>query len=84
MPKGYKYLVNHTLQMFVDRSKIKKDKPGLKINPLPLLTCEGNGRGGGDFHSEDYRIGSWARHSISIEKTIPKGYTLIDGQFIEE
>jgi len=47
-----------------------------KIHPLPLLTCEGNGQGGGDFYGEDNKklIGKWARNRISIESTKPKGY----------
>jgi hypothetical protein len=37
-----------------------------QIHPLPLLTCEGNGRGGGDYYGEDTNnlVGSWARNII--------------------
>jgi hypothetical protein len=44
------------------------------INPLPLLTCEGNGRGGGDFHKEDPLVGKWARHRVVTTNTKPEGY----------
>lgn len=86
IPEEYKYIVNHSLMQFVDKSKIKKcpDWEG-RIHPLSLLTAEGNGRGGGDFHGDDVRIGMWARHKISIEKEIDESqYQEIDGQFVEE
>jgi hypothetical protein len=71
-----KYIVNHTTKQFVDKSKVP-NKGGWQIHPLPLLTCEENGRGGGDFRSTDPQnlVGSWARHLISIEPRKPKGYT---------
>lgn len=57
---------------------MKEDDYGLKIHPLPLLTCEGNGRGGGDFRTEneDYLklIGSWARNRITIQTKKTKRY----------
>ena len=37
-----------------------------EIHPLPLLTCDGNGRGGGDFHGENEHVGAWAGDIISI------------------
>lgn len=79
--------VNYTKKEFVDlktiRSISRYDK-NWKIHPLPLLTCEGNGRGGGDFYEDDKRIGSWARDSISIEVDKPIGFLLVDGTFIED
>jgi hypothetical protein len=35
-----------------------------------LLTVEGNGRGGGDYHTDSTLVGSWARDIISVEMTI--------------
>jgi len=72
---GYPFLVNHTKRQFVNKSKVPKGVEGYQIHPLPLLTCEGNGRGGGDFHGESPLIGSWARDLISAEKTAPDGFT---------
>ena len=77
VPKEFKYIVNHTTKQFVDKTKVP-NKDGWRIHPLPLLTCEGNGRGLGDYcnqgeHTE--QVGIWARHIISIEKDIPEGYT---------
>jgi hypothetical protein len=65
------FLVNHTKRQFVDKNKVPKGLGGFQLHPLPLLTCEGNGRGGGDFHGESALIGSWARDVISVEKTAP-------------
>jgi len=78
LPKRFKYLVNHDKKIFVDKTKIPSID-GWTIHPLPLLTCEGNGQGGGDYFGEDENnlIGSWARDIISVEsrKTdIPKTY----------
>ena len=70
----FPFLVNHTKKVFVDKTKIPADVDGWRIHPLPLLTCEGNGRGGGDYRGEDKNdiIGSWARDVISLEKENPK------------
>jgi hypothetical protein len=76
----YRYIVNHTKKLFVDKTKVPVTTEyngfEFKIHPLPLLTCEGNGNGGGDFYGndEDKIIGSWARNRISIERTFPLGY----------
>jgi hypothetical protein len=74
LPKKFIYVVNHTKKQYVDKTKVP-DSDGWKIHPLPLLTCEGNGRGGGDFRGESELVGSWARDVISIESRIPAGYT---------
>jgi hypothetical protein len=65
----YKYIVNHTKKQYINKSNYKI------YHPLPLLTAEGNGRGGGDYHgvNED-KIGLWSRDIISIEKEIPNNY----------
>ena len=81
---GFRYIVNSTKMQFIDKKKIKKDADGYRIHPLPLLTAEGNGRGGGDFRKDDNRIGSWARDKIFATNTKPKGYEEIDGQFEEK
>ena len=38
----YRFLVNHTKKQYVDKSRLNS------LHPLPLLTAEGNGRGGGE------------------------------------
>lgn len=92
-PMRYRYLLNHTKKQFVDKIKapidnIWVDRDGktyeYKIHPLPLLTCEGNGRGGGDYRSDNTEyVGIWARDSISVGNRIPEGYTEIVPNFKE-
>lgn len=76
-PKGepayYRYIVNHTKKQYVDKETVPSND-GWVIHPLPLLTCEGNGRGGGDYRVneevEEQLIGSWARDVISVENSL--------------
>lgn len=86
-PLRYKYLINHTKGEFVDKSKTPKDADGWQVHPLPLLTCEGNGRGGGDFRGEKVQlIGRWSRDEIGVvskKSDIPKGFKEIIFDIIE-
>jgi len=50
----------------VDKSKVHN------FHPLPLLTVEGNGRGGGDLYDAPPFVGSWARDVISVEEALPE------------
>jgi hypothetical protein len=77
---------------YVDKKKVPisdiwEDDKGKEwpfaIHPLPLLTCEGNGRGGGDFYKEDPLVGKWARNRVTVSKTKPKGYTEIEFNLFE-
>ncbi len=72
----YDYIVNHTKKQFVSKDRSEKYTT---LHPLPLLTCEGNGRGGGDYYDgRDHTIlGYWARDSISVEKKRPDEYVEI-------
>jgi hypothetical protein len=80
-----RYVVNHTKKEFIDKNRVLKDTDGYKIHPLPLMTCEGNGQGGGDFFGEDPKglVGSWARDLISIEGQKPEGFTEIIFDLVE-
>lgn len=70
---SYNYIVNHTKKIY-----IKKNNDIYGIHPLPLLTAEGNGRGGGDYDGPNMdMVGTWARDVISMEKDAPD-YTLIE------
>lgn len=81
--KTLRYLKNLDTKEFVDLKKVPvsdtyEDKDNNKIyyyriHPLPLLTCEGNGQGGGDYHKEHSLIGKWARNRVTIQKSKPKG-----------
>ena len=85
-PLTTKYIVNHDKKQFVDKTKVPKDADGWRIHPLPLLTCEGNGRGGGDYHGKSELVGSWARDIISVETKkadFPKDYTELIFDLVE-
>ncbi|WP_418420173.1 hypothetical protein [Alistipes indistinctus] len=81
----FKYLVNHTRKVYVDKTAMPKDSDGWQVHPLPLLTCEGNGRGGGDYFHDDpevmLHVGSWARDIISVETEFPADYTELQVKF---
>ena len=66
----YRYIVNHSQKLFVDKENIEE------YHPLPLLTCEGNGRGGGDYNGKDpqHLVGSWSRDMIAVTREPPEGY----------
>lgn len=82
----YRYIVNHSQKVFVDKSKVPT-RNSWTLHPLPLLTCEGNGRGGGDYRGsrslQEPLVGSWARNSISVEEEAPQGYTEILFDLVE-
>ena len=78
----YRYLVNMDNGEFVDMSKVPitdiHEGTEFKIHPLPLLTCEGNGNGGGDYHGTNQKqmdklVGRWARKCITIQDEKPEG-----------
>jgi len=70
---SYTYIVNHTKKVYV--------KKGGGLHPLPILTAEGNGRGGGDYNGPNMdMVGTWARDVISMEDKAPD-YTLIECVF---
>jgi hypothetical protein len=68
-----RYVINHSKREFVDKTKVP-NRDGWYIHPLPLLTCEGNGKGGGDFRGDSNLVGSWARDLISVYDTAPENY----------
>lgn len=75
----HRYVLNIDKQLYVD--KLKAPPAGyndLRIHPMPLLTAEGNGRGGGDYRADTSVIGSWARDRISIAEQVPEGYIEYD------
>lgn len=87
IPKDHIYLVNFDKKEYVDKTKLTATSdPDYILHPLPLLTCEGNGRGGGDFRGEDPKglIGSWARNCIGLRNAIPEGFTELIFDLVEE
>jgi hypothetical protein len=82
---GKKLIVNHSKKRFINLAKVKADGDDYKINPLPLLTSDGNGRGGGDYSGTEMdHVGSWAGDQISVETKRPEGYEEIEIDFKEE
>jgi hypothetical protein len=69
-----RFVINHDKKEFVDKTKVPTDKDGWRVHPLPLLTCNSNGRGGGDFRGVSNLIGRWAYDKISVDSKKPKGY----------
>lgn len=76
----YKFLCNWDKKEFVVLNFDKK----FTIHPLPLLTAEGNGEGGGDYYGNDEKyVGTWARQKISLETEAPDGFREIKPDFVE-
>jgi hypothetical protein len=78
----FRFVVNHSKKQFVDKTEVPS-RGGYRIHPLPLLTCEGNGRGGGDYRDDSLLVGSWARDVISVEVDAPEGFEEIVFELIE-
>lgn len=79
------FVLNHDKKQYYVRPKKKGGE--LTINPLPLLTAEGNGRGGGDYQGTHMKlIGTWARDSIEYvtdKSLVPEDYKVIKPSFVE-
>lgn len=91
--RKFKYLLNLDKKEFVDMENIPvadtytNPNSGkvyeYRIHPLPLLTCEGNGRGGGDYHKESPLIGMWARDRIIVDNRVPARFKEIIFDLVE-
>jgi hypothetical protein len=81
------FVVNHTKKLYVDKSKMPLAAKGwdAHIHPLPLLTAEGNGQGGGDYMCKGSAklVGTWARDLISIESEKPTDFKELKVKFTE-
>lgn len=76
-----RYVLNVDTRQYVDTARAPLDDPEFwdaRIHPLPLLTCEGNNRGGGDYDSAAPIIGSWARARVSVSGDVPEGFDELD------
>ena len=53
-------------------------------HPLPILTADGNGRGGGDYYGARMEmVGTWKGDLIEVTNTIPDNYKEIEPWFTE-
>lgn len=85
---GFRFLINHTKREYVDMWDYQFNPlvtmTKMVIHPLPLLTCEGNGRGGGDYEGLNMElVGSWAGDEICFSDEVPEDYFNIDPVFVE-
>jgi len=81
----YRYLVNHSKRLYVDKNLLHDAGGGYDFHPLPLLTAEGNGRGGGDYSGSNAElVGTWARDVISVEDVYPENYSELSVDFSEQ
>lgn len=80
--KDWQYIYNHETKQYIDLRQCpvewawcdteKNEYFISKVAPLPLLLAMGNGRGGGDYHSNHHNydlVGSWCDSVKSIEIT---------------
>ena len=80
---NYRYIVNHSKKLYVDKERCLQNNYYI-IHPLPLLVSEGNGQGGGDYYGNNIELcGTWARDSISVEKSINNDYNELVCDFRE-
>lgn len=81
----YRYIINLDKKEYVDLVKCREM---CEFHPLPLLTANGNGRGGGDYLGSDMDlVGSWAGDRIAVandEGMIKTDYLRLEPQFKEE
>lgn len=76
---NYRYIVNHSKKIYIDKHSLKNE-----IHPLPLLTADGNGRGGGDYKGNNSELcGSWIGDIITMETTLPENYQEFNPNFYE-
>lgn len=80
----YRFIVNYDKQQFVDKQNALTGWGDYRIHPLPLLTADGNGRGGGDYRGDSDLVGFWAGDRIGLEKSAPEGFDEVIPDFIED
>lgn len=86
--KSHRYIINHTKHLYIDITKLKKNKWDMTIHPLPILISDGNGRGGGDYHGTAMdMVGKWYKNRVVVSDTIKHvqdKYKEIEVHFDEE
>lgn len=79
-----RYLVNYDKNEFVDLEKCPKDKYGWQVHPLPVLTADSNGRGGGDYSdNHDPLVGSWCNDEIGFVREKPENLEELQPDFTD-
>lgn len=84
------FLVNHSRKEYLDLADYQDSNPpdeyGFVIDPLPILTAAGNGRGGGDYDGScmEY-VGRWAFDRIEYTNDVNvERYSKLDIFFREK
>lgn len=90
--QNFRFIVNEDKKEIVDLWDVVSFD-GWEVHPLPLLTAEGNGRGGGDYDGTSMSlVGSWARDNIKVLSEVDyttinnfkaRGYKVINPLFAE-
>jgi len=83
---SHKFLVNLTKKEYISFDEyMAKATSDWQLNPISILTAIGNGRGGGDYYSDDKKtmelVGSWAWDVITIDEEEPVGMKKLDIDF---
>ena len=89
-----KYLVNHSKKQYLDCTKYYRESIKYSewyhgafwvVHPLPLLTCIGNGLGGGDYRGiNKEKAGFWFWDILEVCGTAPEGYEELNIAFGEK
>lgn len=80
-----RFIVNEDKKQYVDLWRVPTMN-GWAVHPLPILTSEGNGSGGGDYAGINMKyVGAWARDFITVKDGYwgEGGYTEIMPNFVE-
>ena len=95
---NHKYILNHDKKCYIDMKMYyglsnqfwpseegeEPEEAGC-LHPIPLLTCVGNGLGGGDFYenqeSTNELIGAWTWDLIEVSDKLPEGYEEVRAVF---
>lgn len=84
-----KILANHTKKQYLDCNKYYKEASKYDdvwiVHPLPILTCIGNGLGGGDYRGINQdKVGIWFWDILEVTELVPAGYSELDVIFAEK
>ena len=78
-----RFLINTDKMQFVDLWDVPCVN-GQRVHPLPLLTAEGNGQGGGDYYGLSMNlVGTWARDNITVAEHNWSMYDSLKAKYIE-
>lgn len=78
-----RFLINTDKMQFVDLWDVPCVN-GQRVHPLPILTAEGNGQGGGDYTGLSMNlVGTWARDNITVAEHNWNTYNGLKAKYTE-